>query len=87
MKNERIERENKLNKIELAKHKESRGERGAPKFKADSPEKYEAYVEKRIKEKNITDPGDRLVERSQIASEYRKKHAGKLPGGWLKSDE
>lgn len=58
-----------------------------PEFKAGSPEKYESYVEKRIKEKNITDPGDRLVERAKIANEYRKKHGGKLPGGYLEKDK
>jgi hypothetical protein len=78
MKSERDKREMKLNTKELDAHKNNRG---------FDPEEYEANVEKRIKEKNITDPGDRLVERAKIANEYRQSHGGKLPGGYWKSDQ
>ena len=37
--------------------------------------------------KGLTDPGDKLVARSRVAQEYRKKHGGKLPGGWLPGDK
>ena len=37
--------------------------------------------------KGLSDPMDRLEARAKVANEYRKKHGGKLPGGWLPSDK
>lgn len=57
----------------------------------DTPDEVAEYVERtteeRIKNKKITDPLARLAERADVANEYRAKHGGKLPGGWLPGDQ